>query len=122
MTPKKTAPKYITVQLPEGAKYLKNAAAFKRLRTRYQQDDCYIGASPRRYPCYMVVAHVVARETGHSEVVPMYLYKGTGEFGVMLLFVIFAGLIERIFVDKPPAEPPPPVPDNDTPPQPDPAP
>lgn len=118
-TSKTTAPQYITVQLPEGAKYLKNAAAFKRLRTRYHQDDCYIGASPRRYPCYMVVAHVVARETGHSEVVPVYLYQGVE----MLLFLIFAGLIERIFADEPPAEPPPSVPDNDTPPQyPDPAP
>lgn len=118
MTPKTTAPQYITVQLPEGAKYLKNAAAFKRLRTRYQQDDCYIGASPRRYPCYMVVAHVVARETGHSEVVPVYLYQGVGEFGEMLLFLIVAGLIKHIFVNTlPPAAPAPgDGNDNDTPP------
>lgn len=70
-----TKPNYITIRLPEQAKYLKNAPAFRVLQKKYQSENCYIGAQPAIYPCWLVIAQVVPQETGHSEVVPVYLYE-----------------------------------------------
>ncbi len=112
----------ILIQMPEGAKYLKNAAAFGRLHKKYQSDDCYIRTQPARYPCHMIVAHIVPAEVSHNEVVPVYLYEPPFKSDEKTVQTVIAASIAALFIglalfgaadNKTPPAAPGPDPDND---------
>lgn len=53
---------------------VESPADFEAIRQKYQSDRINLSHSPKRYPCYMLVADVQARETGWSTAKVIFLY------------------------------------------------